>query len=81
MIDERVTAVAARDQVQRTRARLVRVVEEVKERATGILADTTMLIDEVVDAVESSAHEGTAEEEPFEEDPEEEVQTSSSAAN
>ena len=81
VIDERVRVEAAHDQVQRTRARLVRVVEEVKDRAAGILTNTTMLIDEVVNGVESSALEGTEEEEPFEEDPEEEVQTSCSAAN
>ena len=47
----------------------------------GILANTTILIEEVIDAVESSVHEGTPEEEPFEEDPEEEVQASGSDAN
>ena len=40
-----------------------------------------MLINEVVDGVESLAHEDASEEEPFEEDPEKEVQTSSSDAN
>ena len=73
MIDERARVVAARDQVQRIRARLVRVVEEVKERAAGILADTTMLIDKMGDGVESLAYKGTSEEEPFEEDPKKEV--------
>nr|XP_027067612.1 uncharacterized protein LOC113693248 [Coffea arabica] len=61
VIDKRVRDMAARDQVQRTRARLVRIVKEIKERAAGILTDTTMLINEVVDGFESSAHEGTVE--------------------
>nr|XP_027120273.1 uncharacterized protein LOC113737210 [Coffea arabica] len=73
VIDEQVRVEAAHDQVQRTRARLVREVDKVQERAAGILADTTMLIDGVVGGVESSTHEDTSEEEPFKEDPEEEV--------
>ena len=46
--------------------------EEVRDRVSGILADTTMLIDEVMDTVQSPAPEGTPEENP-EEDSEEEV--------
>ena len=67
--DVRTRAEAASDDLQRTRARLGRVVEEGRDRAAEILADTTMLIG----AVESQVHEGTLEEEPFEEDPEKEI--------
>ena len=73
VIDERTRAETASIEFQRTTARLTRVVEEVGDRAAGILADTTMLIEEVIDAVESPVCEGTPKEEPFEEDPEEEV--------
>ena len=81
VIDEWTRAEAASNEFQRTRARLARVVKEVRDRAVGILADTTMLIEEVIDAVESSVHEGTPEEEPFDEDPEEDVQTGGLATN
>ena len=73
VIDERTGAEAAYDEFQRTRVRLVGIVEEVRDRAVGILTDTTMLIEEMIDAIESPIHEGTPEEEPFEEDPEEGV--------
>ena len=81
MIDERTRVETASDELQRTRARLDRVVQEVRDRTIGIVADTTMSIEEVIDAVESLTREGTPEEEPFEEDPEEEVQIGGSAAN
>ena len=51
---------------------MTRIGEEVRDRASGILADATMLIDEVMEVVQSPVQEGT-EEEPFEEDPEEVV--------
>ena len=51
MVDELARIEAAHDEIQRTRARLARVVEEVWDQAAGILADTTMLIEEVMDAV------------------------------
>ena len=49
---------------------MTRIGEEIRDRAFGILIKTTMLIDEVMDVVQSLVLEGT-EEEPFEEDPEE----------
>ena len=55
------------------------MVAEVRDRAAGILANTTMLIDEVIEAVNSLTREGTPEEEPFEEDPEEEISSDSPA--
>ena len=67
MVDERARAEAARDKVRRVRTRLTRIVEKVQNRASGILVDTCMLIDEVMDTVRSPVQEGT------EEDPEEEV--------
>ena len=48
VVDEMARAEAARDELQRARARLTRIGEEVRNRAAGILADTTMLIDEVM---------------------------------
>ena len=80
VVDERTRAEAARDD-QRIRARLARIVEEIWDRAVGILADTIILMKEVIDAVKSPIHAGTLEEEPFEEDPEEEIQASGSDAN
>ena len=77
VVDEVVRVEAVRDEFQRTRTRLTRVVEEVRDRVVGILADTTMLIKEVTDAVQNPVPESTPEEEPFEKDseenPEEEV--------
>ena len=75
MVDERARAEAARDEVRRVRARLTRIVKEVRDRASGILADTSMLIDEVMDTVRSPVQEGT------EEDPEEEVPPNSPTEN
>ena len=46
-------AEAARDEVQRARARLTRIGEEVRDRVSGILADTTMSIDEVMEVVQN----------------------------
>ena len=60
---------------------MTRVLEEVRDWTAGILADTTMLIEEVIEAVDSPVHESTPEEEPFEEDQEEDVQASGSDAN
>ena len=68
-MNELVRAEAARDELQRARARLTRIREVVRDRTSGILTDTTMLIDDVMDVVQSPVQEGT-EEEPFEEDPE-----------
>ena len=73
VVDDRTRADAASVELQRTRVRLTRVVEEVQNRAAGILPDTTMLIEEVIEAVDSPAREGTLEEKPFEENPDEEV--------
>ena len=56
----------ARYRVLGSRSRIVRGVDEVFVLSVVILADTTMLIDEVVGRVQSSAHEGPFEEEPFE---------------
>ena len=69
VVDEIVWAEAARDELQRARARLTRIGEEVRDRATGILADTTMLIDEMMDVVQSPAQEEDPEEDPEEEIP------------
>ncbi|XP_071917060.1 uncharacterized protein [Coffea arabica] len=48
VVDEMARTETARDELQRARARLTRIGEEVRNRAAGILADTTMLIDEVM---------------------------------
>ena len=69
-MDEIARAKAAHDELQRARTRLTRIGEEVRDRVFGILVDTTMLIDEVMEVVQSPVQEGI-EEEPFEEDPEE----------
>ena len=52
------------DAFQRTRAQLTRLDKRVRNRASGILIDTNMLVDEVMDIIQSSA---------LEEDPEEEI--------
>ena len=65
------TAEVTCDEFQRVRARLFRIGEEVRDRASGIMADATMLIDEVMEVVQSPVQEDT-EEDP-EEDPEEKV--------
>ena len=70
VVDEIARAEAARDEFQRVRARLTRIGEKVRDRASGILANTTMLIDEMMDVMQSPVQEGTKGE-PFEEDPEE----------
>ena len=70
VVGEMARAEVARDELQRVRARLTRIGEEIQDRASGILADTTMLIDEVMDVVQRPIQDDT-EEEPFEEDPEE----------
>ena len=59
MIDERTRIEAAGVKLQRIRARLVRVVEEVWDRTAGILIDTTILIVEAIEAVESPTREDT----------------------
>ena len=61
-------AEGTRDKLQRVRTRLTMIGEEVRDRASGILADATMLIDEVMEVVQNPVQE-----EPSEEDPEEEV--------
>ena len=58
MVDEMDRAEAARDEIQRARAQLTRIGEEVQDRASGILADATMLIDEVMEVVQSPVQEG-----------------------
>ena len=73
MVDEVARTEAAHDEIRRVRARLTRIVEEVWDRASGILADTSMLIDEVIDTIQSPTLEGTPEKENPEEHPEEEV--------
>ena len=47
---------------------MTRIGEEVRDRVSGVLVDTTTLIEEVIEAFNSLAREGTPEEEPFEED-------------
>ena len=58
------TAEVTRDELQRARARLTRLGEELRDRASGILADTGRLVDEVMDIIQSPDQE---------EDPEEEI--------
>nr|XP_027066234.1 uncharacterized protein LOC113692084 [Coffea arabica] len=65
VVDEMAWAETARDKLQRARARLTRICEEVRDRASGILADTTMLIDEVMDVMQSPVQKGTEEEWPI----------------
>ena len=65
VVNEIARTEAARDEVWRVRGQLTRIVEEVRDRVSGILAGTSMLIDEVMDTVQSLVPEGT------EEDPEE----------
>ena len=65
VVNEIARTEAARDEVWRVRGQLTRIVEEVRDRVSGILAGTSMLIDEVIDTVQSLVPEGT------EEDPEE----------
>ena len=62
------TAAVTREELQRTRARLTRLGEEVRDRASGILADATEMIDRVSDIVQSPVQG-----EDLEEDPEEEI--------
>ena len=62
------TSAVVREELQSTRARLTSLREEVRDRASGILADATRLVDEVMDVVQSPE-----EEEDPEEDPEEEI--------
>ena len=66
------TAEVTHDEFQRVRARLTRIGEEVRDRAFEIMADATMLIDEVMEVVQSPVQEEDPEED-LEEDPEEEV--------
>ena len=51
VVDELVRAETARDELQRVMVWLIRIGEEVQDRVFGILADATMLIDEVMDVV------------------------------
>ena len=43
---------------------MTRVLEEVRDLHTGVLADTAMVTEEVIEAVEHQVREGTPEEEP-----------------
>ena len=81
MVDETARTEAARNELQKARARLTRIGEEVRDWVSGILIDTTTLIEKVIEAFDSLARGGTPEEEPFKEDPEEDDQASSSDAN
>nr|XP_027122247.1 uncharacterized protein LOC113739210 [Coffea arabica] len=65
------TVEVTHDEFQRVRARLTRIGEEIRDRPFRIMADATILIDEVMEVVQSPVQEG-AEEDP-EENPEEEV--------
>ena len=66
------TAEVIRDEIQRTRARLTRLGEEIRDQVSGILSDTSMLVDGVVDIIQNSTQEEDPEED-LEEDPEEEI--------
>ena len=61
---EMATSAVVREEIQSTSARLTRLGEEDRDRASGILTDTSKLVDETMDVVQSSEEE---------EDPEEEV--------
>ncbi|XP_071928118.1 uncharacterized protein [Coffea arabica] len=52
------TAEVTRNKFQRLRARLTRIGEEICDRASRIMADATMLIDEVMEVVQSPVQEG-----------------------
>ena len=69
------TVEVTHDEFQKARARPTRIGEEVRDRASEIMADATMLFDVVMEAVQSPVQEGVEEdpEENLEEDPEEEV--------
>ena len=62
------TAAVVREELQSTRARLTRLGEEVRDRASKILTDATEMIEGVSDIVQSSVQG-----EDLEEDPEEEI--------
>ena len=64
VVNEMTKAEVARDELQRVRARLTRIGEEVRDGAFEILAGTSMLIDDIMDVVQSPVQE---------EDPEEEI--------
>ena len=81
VVDEMARTEAARNELQRVRARLTRIGKKIRDWASGILIDTTTLIEEVIEAFDSLAREGTPEKEPFKEDPEKDDQASSSDAN
>ena len=66
------TAEVTHDEIQRTRARFIRLGEEIRDRASGVLADTTMLIEEMMEVVQNPAQEEDPKEDP-EEDPEKEI--------
>ena len=51
VVDEMARAEATHDEIQRARARLTRIGEEIRDRASGILAEAIMLIDEVMEVV------------------------------
>ena len=69
LVDEVARAEATRDDLQRARAQLTRIGEEVRDRAFGIMADATMLIDEVMEVVQNPIQEKDPEEDPEEEVP------------
>nr|XP_027101081.1 uncharacterized protein LOC113720405 [Coffea arabica]XP_027117500.1 uncharacterized protein LOC113734925 [Coffea arabica] len=63
------TAAVTREELQRTRARLTRLGEEVRDRVSEILADATKMIDGVMDIIQSPNQEEDPEKELKEEIP------------
>ena len=61
-----------RDEFQRARARLTKIGKVVCDRASRIMVDATILIDDVMEVIQSPVQEEDQEDDP-EEDPEEEV--------
>ena len=57
------TAKVTREELQRARARLIRLGEEIRDRDSGILADTGRLVDAVMDIIQSPDQEKDLEEE------------------
>ena len=63
------TDAVTREELQRTRARLTRLGKEVRDQASGILTDATMIIEGGTDIVQSPVREEDPEKDPEEEIP------------
>ena len=69
LVGEVATVEVIRDELQKVRVRLTRIGEEIHDRAFGIMADATMLIDEVMEVVQNPVQEEDPEEDPEKEVP------------